>query len=105
MNRLDQVGEISRHAQAWRIPATTRDLRIDFTPVTTIHLNRPDLFLAWTRHLAGTVLIRAGRGQLSAQGHLIHGLPVHIVCPFTCTSWRVLCLGELEQLITRKAAA
>jgi hypothetical protein len=106
VNRLQQVGEISRHAQAWRIPATTRDIAwIDFAPVTTLHLERPDLFLQWTRHLTGVVLIRAGRGELSAQGLLIHGLPVHIVCPYTTTSPQILCLGELEQLIARKAAA
>jgi hypothetical protein len=106
VNRLDQVGEISRHAQAWRIPATTRDLTVTIGKLgSTIHTPKPHLFLQWARHLTGTVILAAGYGELHAEGHLINGLPVHITCPFTCTSWRVLCLGELEQLITRKAAA
>jgi hypothetical protein len=106
VNRLQQVGEISRHAQAWRIPATTRDIaRIDFGSTVTLHLNRPDLFLQWTRNLAGVVLIRAGYGELRSEGLLIHGLTAHIVCPYHANSRRLLCLGELEQLIARKAAA
>lgn len=102
MNQLDQVGEISRHAQAWRLPMQSRDFdHIDFAPIPTIHLKDPQRFYLWAEHLTEQIF-RAGGGELHAEGHLLLGTPVRIVCPLeSAVSWRVLCLGELYQLITK----
>lgn len=104
MNQLDQIGEISRHARAWSLPATTADIRIDRTvSPNIIRIRKPHVFYVWAKHLTEeSQLIRAGGGELHVDGRLLCRTPIRMVCPFPeAQCWRVLCLGDLYQLITK----